>query len=161
MSIILFFIQSLQLLWSASSYLHISCNPLPPPILIVMCKIRCKTALLPREHFSVSWDSVSWQLSSIGTNTLTKNSLQVWMFLTLTVSILKNHRIIYFKGVNFILCELYLNKAVMKKKKTEKWRKKWRQFKKKCPPKFSVFLGKESTWVMRIRRLDYYLSFGY
>lgn len=27
----------------------------------------------------------------------------------------KNYRIIYFKGVNFIICELYLNKDAIKK----------------------------------------------
>lgn len=80
------------------------------------------------------------------------------MFLMLTVNMLKKTRIIYFKGVNFILCELYLNKAVIKKKE----KKEMKAIQEKMPTKsFSVFLGKESTWIMRKRKLDYYLSFEY
>ena len=42
----------------------ISCNPLTPPLLIVMYKTRCKTAIL-WSIFSTCWGFVSQQLSSV------------------------------------------------------------------------------------------------
>lgn len=38
-----------------------------------------------------------------------------------TLCLYNNHWIVYFKSVNCIVCEWYINKAGLKKKKKEKW----------------------------------------
>ena len=74
------------LLSAASLIYHrwTSCNPLTPPVLVVMYEIRCGTAILWSICQSVEI-LLPGNCHQFGTNKLTKNSLQIRVFLVLTL----------------------------------------------------------------------------